>query len=207
MLVLVVFSLGLGARVVRAQVRRPAYPGGRLSYIAQTERAQPLQRNFPRGNANAGISKAQPNLRGMDGLPPKWVDNLRDMSPEEQNRFMQNNARFQALPPLRQAQVRKNLENWNRLSPTEQMAIRDRERILERMTPQQRQYIRNVLLPQWQALPPQRRQVINGRLHTLQGMTPAQRQAALDDPRFMQGLSPDEQTVLRSLNSLRNPYP
>ena len=44
-----------------------------------------------------------------------------------------------------------------------------------------------------------------GRLHTLQGMRPADRQAALNDPKFMEGLNPDEQGVLRDLNSLRNP--
>jgi hypothetical protein len=118
---------------------------------------------------------------------------------------MQNNARFQALLPQRQEQIRKNLENWNRLSPTERDALRDRERILEQMTPQQRQYLRKVLLPQWQALPPARRILLNGRLHVLQGMTPAEREAAINDPRFMQGLSPDEQSVLRNLNALRNP--
>ena len=34
-----------------------------------------------------------------------------------------------------------------------------------------------------------------------------ERQAALNDPKFTQGLSPDEQSMLRDLNSLRNPPP
>jgi hypothetical protein len=117
---------------------------------------------------------------------------------------MHNNERFQSLPPQRQAQIRQNLENWNRLSPTERNALRDRARILEQMSPQQRLYLQRVLLPEWQQLPPQRRQMINGRLHTLQGMSPADRQAALADPQFMRGLSPEEQSMVRDLNSLRN---
>jgi len=44
-------------------------------------------------------------------------------------------------------------------------------------------------------------------LHVLQGMTPDQRQAAISDPQFMRGLSPDEQSMLRDLNGLRNPSP
>jgi hypothetical protein len=127
------------------------------------------------------------------------------MSPEEQERFLQNNRAFQNLAPQRQAQVRKNLENWNKLSPTEQDAIRDREQILERMTPEQRLYVRDTLLPRWQQMPQDRRQLINGRLHILQTMGPGAQQAALADPKFMQGLSPDEQSMLRDLNSLRNP--
>jgi hypothetical protein len=207
--VLVAMAMGFCTQTVGAQ-GRPWFAGARLRTIAQKQTTPHPTAPPPRPNnfrANPSPPKAQPNLRGMDALPPKWVDNMRDMSPEEQNRFMQNNDRFQALPAQRQAQIRRNLEQWNRLSPTEQSAIRDRERTLEKMTPQQRQYVRNTLLPQWQALPPMRRLVINGRLHTLQGMTPAERQSALNDPLFMHGLSPDEQSLLRNLNSLRNPYP
>jgi hypothetical protein len=149
-------------------------------------------------------AKGQNDGRGMAGLPPKWIDNLRDMSPEEQERFMRNNRRFQNLPPQRQTQIRRTLENWNRLSPTERSAIRDRERVWEQMSPEQRAYVKNVLLPKWQAMPPDRRNLIKGRLHVLQGMTTAQQQEAMKDPRFLQGLSPDEQQMLREVNSLRN---
>ncbi|MGC2420615.1 MAG: DUF3106 domain-containing protein [Candidatus Acidiferrales bacterium] len=158
----------------------------------------------PNGNNGEG-PRRQGAGRGMAGLPPKWVENLRDMSPEEQERFLDNNRQFQNLPPERQAQIRNNLQKWNQLSPTERDAIRDREYMWEHMSPEQRQYVQGVLLPRWQQMPFERRQLINGRLHTLQSMTPAEREAALDDPRFMQGLSPDEQSMLRDLNSLRNP--
>jgi hypothetical protein len=46
---------------------------------------------------------------------------------------------------------------------------------------------------------------VTGRLHTLQGMNSTERQAALNDPQFMRGLSPDEQSVLRGLDSLNAP--
>jgi hypothetical protein len=154
---------------------------------------------------NGAAARGQPNLRGMAALPPKWVENLREMPPEQQERFMQNNRMFQNLPPERQAQIRKNLENWNRLSPEERDAIRERAQIFERMTPAQRQYLRNTLLPKWQEMPQERRQAINGRLRILQTMGPAAQQAALADPKFMQGFSPDEQSMLRDLNSFRNP--
>lgn len=152
-----------------------------------------------RGNKGQGVG------RGMAGLPPKFVEKMRDMSPEEQERFMRNNQRFQSLPPQRQAEIRKNLQMWNRLSPTEQNAIRDRERRWEQMSPEQRSYVQNVLAPKWQSMPPQRRQLINGRLHVLQGMTTQQAADAMKDPRFLQGLSPDEQSMLRDVYSLRSP--
>ena len=156
--------------------------------------------------ANGG-AKGQPNERAMEGLPPKWVDRLRDMPPEQQQRFLENNEQFQHLPPQRQQQIRQNLEKWNQLSPEQKQAAREREAALERMTPEQRDYVTHTLLPKWQAMPQERRQVINRHLAMLRNMSPATQQAALNDPRFVQGLSPDEQSMLRDLNSLRNPPP
>jgi hypothetical protein len=156
---------------------------------------------------NAAPAQGQPNLRGMAGLPPKWVDQLHDLSPEEQQRFMQNNARFRELAPERQAQVRQNLEKWNQLSPEQRNEIRTRGEVFDRMTPDQKQYVRQSLLPRWQATPPDRRQLILGRQRVLNSMPPAQREAKLNDPEFMRGLSPDEQQTLRDLNTFRNPPP
>ena len=158
------------------------------------------------GRANGGgAAKGQPNERAMEGLPGKWVDKLRDMPPEQQQRFLENNAQFRNLPPAKQQQVRNNLEKWNRLSPEEKDAVREREAALERMTPEQRDYVTHTLLPRWQAMPQDRRQAINRHLAMLRNMSPATQQAALNDPKFTQGLSPDEQSMLRDLNSLRNP--
>ncbi len=157
--------------------------------------------------ANANGQKGKPNVRAMEGLPPKWVGQLRDMPPDDQQRFMQNNEQFQHLPPQRQDQIRRNLQRWNNLSPEQKQRARQAEAALERMTPEQRQYVRNTLLPKWQAMPQERRQAINRHLAMLRNMNPATQESALNDPRFTQGLSPDEQSMLRELNSLRNQPP
>ncbi len=196
----IVFVAGLAAKPAAAQLR--TFP--RLRYVDQKQKPVPRENFQPQPN---GALRNQPNLRAMAGLPPKWIENLREMPPAEQERFLQNNRLFQNLAPERQAQVRKNLENWNKLTPEQRDALRERAEVLERMTPAQRMYLRNTLLPKWQAMPPDRRQVINGRLRILQTMGPGAQQAALADPKFMQGLSPDEQSMVRDLNSFRNPAP
>lgn len=76
--------------------------------------------------------KRQQNGRGLVGLPPKWVQNLRDMPPEEQEKFMQNNERFQSLPPWRQQQIRQNLQKWNSLSLEQQDRIRKTQQFLDK---------------------------------------------------------------------------
>jgi Protein of unknown function (DUF3106) len=143
-----------------------------------------------------------PNPKVARRLPPGAMQRLRDMSPQQQEKFLDNNQRFQALPAERQAQIRRNLQRWNGLSPAEKDRLSHAERTWQRMNPEQRQVFRNQVLPKWQQMSPERRQLVIGRLHTLQGMTPSQREAALKDPRFMEGLTPDEQDVLRDLNSL-----
>lgn len=189
---LVLGALGLAlCGPVDARQRQPKPP--------KAEVARPANPGAIRPKAGQG------NLRGIAGLPPKWVDNLQQMSPEEQERFMRNNARFQNLPPERQQQIRNRLQQWNRLTPEQRNAFEQRERVLESLTPEQRNYIRTQLLPQWRALPQERRQVLLGRLRALQGMNDQQREDLLNDPKFTQGLSPDEQNVLKGLNTLRNP--
>ena len=189
------FLAGLVAQPAPAQQGRwRAARAARLQQVAQRESGD-----------GADSEKRQPNERAMAGLPPKWVEKLRDMPPEEQDRFMQNNERFRSLPPQRQEQIRRNLQKWNNLSPEQKQQAQNAETALERMTPEQRQYVRNTLLPKWQSMPQDRRQVMSRHLAMLRNMSPATQQAALNDPRFMQGLNPDEQSMLRDLNSLRNP--
>ena len=197
---------GLGAEPARAQ-QGAFYAGqaGAANGRGAERKAELIAEKCASANANGGMAKGQPNLRGMAGLPPKWVENMRTMSPEEQDRFMQNNETFKNLPPERQQQIRQNLQKWNNLTPEQQTALRQREAVLEQMTPGQRQYFNQTVLPKWQAMPQDRRQAINRHLAMLGRMGPETQQSALNDPRFLQGLSPDEQSMLRDLNSLRNP--
>ncbi len=133
-------------------------------------------------------------------MPPRWVERLRDMTPQAQDRFLRNNQRFQDLPPDRQDQIRRRLGEWNRLRPEQRDRIRDNERIWDRMTPEQRQHIRQDVLPKWQQLPPERRQTIQRRLRVLRDMPEDARNRRLNDPDFMRGLTAEEQSMLRDLS-------
>lgn len=189
-------------------VRPAAAQKGRFRAAFQQRRAAAAgQRQAEKLAPNRAMKPSQPNLRNMAGLPPKWVENMRNMTPEEQQRFMQNDARFNNLPSQRQEQIRRNLQNWNKLTPEQQQEDRRREAALERMTPEQRQYFLNVVGPKYQTLPPDRKQLVNRHLNVLGHMSPETQQAALNDPKFMEDLSPDEQDVVRNLNSLRNAEP
>ena len=167
--------------------------------------AHPPNSFRPPANQNGGVNGAGANGRQMSNLPPAWGQRLRNMSPQQQEHFLQNNDRFRSLPPEQQQRVRQNLQRWNNLSPAERDRVQHSYQTWQHMSPDQRQYVQRTLLPKWQQMSPDRKQVVTDRLHTLQGMTPEDRQKALNDPQFMRGLNPDEQSVLRGLDSVRNP--
>jgi uncharacterized protein DUF3106 len=190
--------------LLAASLAEPAF-AQRSFGMQRVQQRQRARRPFPPPPKVAKNEKPQgkPNARGMMGLPPKWVENLRNMSPEEQERFMQNDARFRNLPPERQDQIRRNLDRWNQLTPQQRDALRSRAQVFNRLTPEERAEVQRDLLPRWQKLPQERRELIQGRLRVLGGMTPEERQQKLQDPEFMQGLDSNEQDLLRKLSDLR----
>jgi hypothetical protein len=186
-------------REKRQEARQQAKPA---QQPGNNSGAQPAGNASPPGAAQGRAG--QGNARAVENLPPKWVEHLQEMSPEEQERFMNNNARFQNLPAQQKAQIHARLKHWNSLSPTERQAMRDREARWEQLSPEQRQHVRNDLLPRWQQLPQERKQLILGRLHVLHGMSESERQTKVIDEQFLRGLNPNERQILRDLNTLRN---
>jgi hypothetical protein len=162
------------------------------------------QRNRPRmEHPPAERAPAARPAVPRQNLPPRWVERLQQMSPEEQEKFLSNNARFRSLPPEQQAQIRQRLQVWNNLSPAQRQTLLERERVLAEMTPEQRRYVRDTLLPEWRNLPPARRQVVLGKLRDLRGLSDSERDAKLNDESFTNELSPDERQMLRDLSNLR----
>ena len=136
-------------------------------------------------------------------IPPGWVQQLRQMPPADQEKFLNNNERFRSLPPQQQAQIRQRLKVWNNLTPAQRQTLLERERVLAQMTPEQRRYVQQTLLPEWQNLAPARRQVVLGKLRDLRDLSDSDRAAKLNDESFVNGLSPDERQMLRDLSNLR----
>jgi hypothetical protein len=204
----------LTALMAAVCVPAPAHAGfgGHLSFAAPQHHGDgggggEDKSDFKAGGGGKPQGHGKGDGRGMAGLPPKWVERLQEMSPEEQEKFMRNNAEFRHLPPERQAQIRNRLQHWNSLTPEQRAEMRTREFNFEHMSPQQREEIRNNLLQRWRELPMDRRMVVREHLRSLQGLSAADRDARLNDPEFMRGLSPNEQGILRDLNGIQAPPP
>jgi hypothetical protein len=165
----------------------------------EVQRQAPPPRPRPAPNAN----NPKPGERRMLAMPPAWVDQLRQMNRQQQERFFNNNERFRALPPQRQAQIRQQMQQWNRLSPDQRQTMLNRQQVWDRLTPDEQGYVRDTLLPQWQRTPPVQRQAILGKLRQLRGLDDAQRTAKLNDESFLGNLNPQDRQMLRDLSNLR----
>lgn len=147
--------------------------------------------------------KPTPQERNMLGMPAGWVERLQTMTPEQQERFFRNNARFRELAPERQDQIRRRLQTWNNLAPEQRQALLDRQRVWAQMTPDQQRYVRETLLPAWQNMAPVRRRIVLQKLRDLRGLDDAQRTNKLNDEAFLSSLDPGERNMLRDLSNLR----
>ena len=198
-LVLVVLTC-LAAQPVLGQ--RGEYPGKAKAGRHHIESSPASASQKPDSPPEAGRLPRR-DLRGAPAVPQRWMERLRQMTPEEQERFLNNNQRFRNLPPERQAQIRERLREWNGLSPERQRALRERERIWEQLSPEQRRRVREEILPKWRQLDPQRRQALVRRLRELRGLNETERAARFGDESFLSGLSLEERELLRELSNLR----
>jgi hypothetical protein len=174
----------------------PAF-GQKFTKVGQAE-APPHREDFPQPNG----MRPGANAGNMNNLPPKAFERLREMPPDKQEKFFQNNERFRNLPPDQQARIRQRLQAWNKLTPEQQQEFRERQRIWEQMTPDQRREVQQTLLPRWQQLPPPRRQALMQRLHQLRDLSESGRQAKLNDSSFVEGLNYEDREMLGQLAHL-----
>jgi hypothetical protein len=163
------------------------------SVTVQAQQRRPLPR--------VQVAPLGPQSRLAD-LPPGWIEQLQEMGPAEQERFLRNNARFRRLLPQRQALIRRRLRAWNNLSDQQREALFERQQIWEQMPLEQRQQVRESLLPRWQGLPFRSRQVLLGKLRQLRGLDEFERDAKLSDEDFLGGIDVEERELLRDLSSL-----
>ena len=122
-------------------------------------RNQPNNANVRPNNTNNPNVKP-PNIRQMATLPPKFIEKLHDMSPEQQERFLQNNERFRNMNPQQQARIRQNLQQWNTMTPQQRIQWREQQQAFESMTPVEQQYVRQQLLPNLAQMLPTQRQFL-----------------------------------------------
>jgi hypothetical protein len=152
-----------------------------------------------RSHVGNGSNLNQRQQLGVGSARP-WVDTMRDLTPQQRERVLQNSKAFQNLSPDKQAKIRQQFNQWDKLSPQQQASIRQNEITWRNLTPEQRDHIKNDVLPKWRQMPWDRQQVIKQKLGVLQNMPESARNQRLNDPNFTRGMSDDEKAMLHDLS-------
>ncbi len=148
---------------------------------------------------NGGANLNQRQQLGVGAARP-WVDTMRDLSPAQRERVLQNSRAFQNLSPDKQNKIRQQFNQWDHMTPQQRQDLRSKEAIWTHLTPEQRDHIKNDVLPKWRQMPWDRQQVLKQKLGVLQNMPESARNQRLDDPSFTRGMSDDEKSMLRDLS-------
>jgi Protein of unknown function (DUF3106) len=154
------------------------------AFAAQGNRAPRYQGRAPQGH-HAG----------------QWLNEHRNLPPEQQRRALESDPGFRRLPPQRQEQLRNQLQRFNHMTPEQQNRTLNRMETWEHLTPEQKVQARGIY-HQWQQLPPDRRQAVKGALQTLRAMPPDARQRAIDSDDYKRRFSPQERNMLDGASRL-----
>jgi Protein of unknown function (DUF3106) len=160
--------------------------------------------NNPNGVRNGAGANYAPTPRKQLGVgaPRPWVDQMREMSPQQRERVLQNSKAFQNLSPDKQSRIRQQFNQWDRMSASQQADLRQKENTWRSLTPGQREYIKNDVLPRWRQMPWDRQQVMKQKLSVLQNMPESARNQRLNDPNFTRGLNDEERSTLQELSHM-----
>jgi hypothetical protein len=159
--------------------------------------------NFDRPNSDRnGGARLTPRQQVGVGSARPFVDRMRDLTPQQRDRVLQNSRTFQNLAPEQQNRIRNQFNQWDRMSSQQRADLREKENTWRSLTPQQRDYIKSDVMPRWRQVPWQRQQVIQQKLGVLQNMPESARNRRLADPNFTRGMSDEDRAMLHDLSHL-----
>ncbi|PYV79846.1 MAG: hypothetical protein DMG93_20125 [Acidobacteria bacterium] len=174
----------------RQQFNRPPSPPDMRREPQFQPRPQPLpQREY---------RPYQPPSQGHHS--GQWLNQHREMPPDQQRRALENDPSFRRLPRERQQEYEQRLQRFNSMPPDRQQQVLRRMETWEHLTPQQKQQFQGVR-SQFNGLPPDRRQAVRNAIESLRAMPPDARQREIQSGRFGQ-FSPQERQILNGASRL-----
>lgn len=202
----------------RGQAARPA-PMRTAPVRPQARPAAPQNKN---GNANGAARPAGPNpyqmrpgvggnpgmmrpgVNGQQGHLGDWLNNHRNLSPQQQEEELRREPGFNRLSPDQQQRVLGRLRTLESRPPEQQQRMVGRVEMFERLSPQQKADVRN-FPEEMRQMPANRQAIVRRAFNDLRQIPPDQRTAILNSARFSQTFSPEERHVLGSMLSIE-PY-
>ena len=136
----------------------------------------------------------------------QWLRKYQNLSPEQQEQALANDAEFQKLPVERQNRLREVLRRFNSKTPEERQRMLERMETFEHLTPEQQQRAHQ-LFERFRNFPEDRRHMVKRALRNLREMDPQQRSQVLASEKFRSMFSADELEVLKGMSEIAPPPP
>jgi len=155
----------------------------------------PAQGNSQKPSKNSGNNPKPAHKMG------DWLNEHKDLPPDQQEKLLENDPNFKKLSPERQAELRERLRKFNNLSPEQQQRVRQRMQFMASLTSDQRQQVRDAN-QQLQGLPQDRQVMVHKALRHLRQMDPQQREQEMNSERFKGIFSDKERGILGKLAAI-----
>ena len=149
----------------------------------------------PPKNANSANKGAPPNKMGQ------WLEDHKNLPPDQQEKLLENDPSFKKLAPARQAELKERLRKFNSLTPQQRERALNRMQYMASLTSEQRQQIREAG-KELQGLPQDRQVMVHKVLRHLRQMDPQERQQVIDSDRFKSTFSEQERGIITKLAAI-----
>jgi len=153
--------------------------------------------------ANGGGAPHGQQKNAGPGRLGDWLRGHQNLTPDQQEKALENDPGFKRLTPERQTELKERLRKFNSLNPKQRENAIRRMEYWSKLTADQRKQVREAN-QQLQTLPPDRVVAVHKALRHLRQMTPQERQQEFQSERF-RTFSPQEQNILKSLADINPP--
>jgi hypothetical protein len=147
---------------------------------------------------------AHPRMENNQPHLGTWLQRHGNLSPEQQEKALQNEPGFNRLAPETQQKLLDRLRQINRMPPNQRQRTVDRIEAMERLSPQMRQQVR-ASVQQFHALPEDRQRLMKKAFRDLREYPPEQRQAMMNSGQFQAQFTPQERSILGNILAVE-PY-
>lgn len=135
-----------------------------------------------------------------------WLARHGNLTPQQQERALQNEPGFNRLPPETQQKLTNRLQQLNRMPPEQRQRTVEHIEALEHLTPQMRQQVR-ASFQDFHTLPPDRQRMVRKAFRDLREYPPEQRQALMNTGQFQAQFSPHERSILGNILAVEPYHP
>jgi hypothetical protein len=167
------------------------------AWMQSAAHAAPRQAPPPHANQQPPRPNQRPQAQKQDHLP-QWMERHSNLTPEQQQKELENLPGFRDLPPQSQQRLRNQLTQLNSMPPEQRRRMLERNEAIEHLNPAQKQQFRNAV-GEFNSLPIDRRRLLARAFRDLREMPPPQREALLNSDRTRAQFSDQERATLSGL--------